>query len=129
VIEVYEGLNEIIRLLAVSVEILGYSDGSPNSCIPLSVTFSRSHATEPVPVVVDTENDHYQLLDVGWEGLQRVYSCFVHIDIKDGKVWIQRNMTEVDLGVALVELGVPKEDIILGLHPAYKRPYTGYGVA
>jgi XisI protein len=53
----------------------------------------------------------------------------VHIDIKDGKVWIQRNMTEVDLGLALVELGIPKEDIVLGLHPAYKRPYTGYGVA
>jgi XisI protein len=80
-------------------------------------------------MVIDTENDHYQLLDVGWEGLKRVYNCFIHIDIKDNKVWIQRNMTEVDLGVALVELGVPKEDIILGLHPAYKRPYTGYGVA
>jgi hypothetical protein len=80
-------------------------------------------------VVVDTENDHYQILDVGWDGLKRVYNCFVHIDIKDGKVWIQRNMTEVDLGLALVELGIPKEDIVLGLHSAYNRPYTGYGVA
>ncbi|PZO37604.1 MAG: hypothetical protein DCF17_15660 [Shackletoniella antarctica] len=26
-------------------------------------------------------------------------------------------------------MGVPKEDIVLGLHPVYKRPYTGYGVA
>jgi XisI protein len=64
-------------------------------------------------VVMDTENDHYQLLDVGWEGLKRVYSCFVHIDIKDDNVWIQRNMTEVELG----------------LHPAYNRLCTGYGVA
>jgi hypothetical protein len=80
-------------------------------------------------IVADTENDHYQILDVGWDELKRVYNCFVHIDIKDGKVWIQRNMTEVDLGLALVELGIPKEDIVLGLHPAYKRPYTGYGVA
>ncbi|HEY9634248.1 MAG TPA: element excision factor XisI family protein [Coleofasciculaceae cyanobacterium] len=24
---------------------------------------------------------------------------------------------------------MPKEDIVLGLHPPYKRPYTGYGVA
>ncbi|NEO03241.1 MAG: XisI protein, partial [Moorea sp. SIO3I7] len=29
----------------------------------------------------------------------------------------------------LVEMGIPKDDIILGLHPSYKRPYTGYGVA
>jgi XisI protein len=51
------------------------------------------------------------------------------MDIKDGKIWIQRNMTEADLAQELVEMGVPKEDIVLGLHPAYKRPYTGYGVA
>ena len=38
-------------------------------------------------------------------------------------------MTEADLGQYLVEMGIPKEDIIIGLHPIYKRPYTGYGVA
>jgi len=38
-------------------------------------------------------------------------------------------MTEADLAQELVELGVPKEDIVLGLQPLYKRPYTGYGVA
>ena len=80
-------------------------------------------------LIFDTENDHYQLLDIGWDGLKRVYNCFIHLDIKDGKVWIQRNMTEADLAQDLVEMGIPKEDIILGLHPSYKRPYTGYRVA
>ncbi|OKH33474.1 XisI protein [[Phormidium ambiguum] IAM M-71] len=80
-------------------------------------------------LVFDRENDHYQVLDVGWNGLKRVYNCFIHIDIKDGKIWIQRNMTEADLAQELVEMGVPKKDIVLGLHPPYKRPYTGYGVA
>jgi hypothetical protein len=79
-------------------------------------------------LIFDTEHDRYQLLDIGWEDLKRVYNCFIHIDIKDGKIWIQRNMTEADLAQELVEMGVPKEDIVLGLHPAYKRPYTGYGV-
>jgi hypothetical protein len=83
VIEVYEGLNEIIRLLAVSVEILGYSDGSPNSCIPLSVTFSRSHATEPVPVLqtccknplTQEDNFYCQVLKVL---LRKVFKMFVN---------------------------------------------------
>ena len=79
-------------------------------------------------IVFDTEHDHYQLLDIGWEDMDRIYSCFIHIDIKDEKIWIQRNMTEADLAQELVEIGIPKEDIILGLHPAYKRPYTGYGM-
>ncbi|MEG3845258.1 XisI protein [Microcoleus sp. herbarium14] len=80
-------------------------------------------------LVFDREQDHYQILDVGWEGYKRIYNCFIHLDIKGGKIWIQRNMTEADLGQELVEMGVPKEDIVLGLHPPYKRPYTGYGVA
>jgi XisI protein len=80
-------------------------------------------------LIFDTEHDRYQLLDVGWEELKRVYNCFIQMDIKDGKIWIQRNMTEADLAQELVEMGVPKEDIVLGLHPAYKRPYTGYGIA
>ncbi len=79
-------------------------------------------------LVFDIEHDHYQLLDIGWEDLKRIYSCFIHIDIKDGKIWIQRNMTEADLAEELMEMGVAREDIVLGLHPPYKRPLTGYGV-
>jgi hypothetical protein len=52
-----------------------------------------------------------------------------HASSEHGKIWIQRNMTEADLAQELVEMGVPKEDIVLGLHPHYKRPLTGYGVA
>jgi hypothetical protein len=80
-------------------------------------------------LIFDAEHDHYQLLDIGWQGLKRVYNCFIHLDIKDGKIWIQRNMTEMDIARELVEMGIPKEDIVLGLHPPYKRPHTGYGVA
>jgi XisI protein len=92
------------------------------------------HATADDPeiecqLVFDTEGDHYQIVDVGWQGLKRIYACYIHLDIKDGKIWIQHNMTEADLGEELVAKGVPRSDIILGLHPPYKRPYTKYGVA
>jgi XisI protein len=77
----------------------------------------------------ETLRERYQLLDIGWEEFRRVYNCFIHLDIKDGKIWIQRNMTEADLAQELVEMGVLKEDIVLGLQPLYKRPYTGYAVS
>ena len=80
-------------------------------------------------IICDTENDHYQALDVGWQGMNRIYACYIHIDIRDGKIWIQQNMTEADLGQELVERGVPPTDIILGMQPPYKRAYTQYGVA
>jgi hypothetical protein len=100
----------------------------------LLTAHASSEQNNPEPeiecqLIFDTEHDHYQLLDVGWEELKRVYNCFIHLDIKEGKIWIQRNMTEADLAQELVERGVPKEDIVLGLHPSYKRPLTGYGVA
>jgi hypothetical protein len=80
-------------------------------------------------LVFDTEHDHYQVLELGWQGLNRIYACYMHLDIKDGKIWIQQNMTEADIGQELTQKGVPASEIILGLHPPYKRPYTNYGVA
>jgi hypothetical protein len=80
-------------------------------------------------LVLDPQRDRYLLIDLGWQDIKRVYACVIHLDIREEKVWIQRNMTEMDIATALVNLGIPKEDIVLGLHPAYKRSYTGYGAA
>ena len=76
----------------------------------------------------DSVRDRYLLMRVGWDGLNRVYHSMLHFDIKDGKVWLQQNTTDIDVGVELMELGVAKEDIVLGLHPPYKRFYAGYGM-
>ena len=82
-----------------------------------------------VQLLMDPVRDHYQWMNVGWKGMRRVYSCFVHIDIKDEKIWLQQNWTEEDPAADLVKMGVLPEDIVLGLQPPYKRPYTDYGVA
>jgi hypothetical protein len=47
---------------------------------------------------------------------------------KDGKIWIQWNSTEVDIGQELVELGVPKKDIVVGFQPLYMRQMTEYAI-
>jgi hypothetical protein len=52
----------------------------------------------------------------------------MHIDIKNGKIWIQHHGTEVGDANELVELGVPKEDIVLAYHAPYQRQYTGFAV-
>ena len=38
-----------------------------------------------VQLILDSERDHYQWMNVGWEHLNRVYRCVMHFDIKDGK--------------------------------------------
>jgi XisI protein len=79
--------------------------------------------------VFDTQQDHYQVVNVGWDGHRRVYGCVLHLDIKDGKIWVQQNMTEMHIAHELVEMGVQKGDIILGFQAVYVREYTGFGVA
>lgn len=88
-----------------------------------------SHKELEVQLIFDTERDHYQWMNIGWENLARIYRCVIHFDIKDGKIWLQQNLTDRNPAEDLVEMGVPKEDIVLGLQAPYKRQYTGYGVA
>ena len=38
--------------------------------------------------VFDRANDHYLLMNVGWDE-RRVHGCLVHIDIIGDKLWIQ----------------------------------------
>ena len=79
-------------------------------------------------LIFDTEGDHYQLVYAGWKNRRRRYGCVLHVDIKDGKIWIQHDGTEIGIANELVKLGVPKEDIVLAFHEPFVRPYTGFAV-
>ncbi|WP_333195901.1 element excision factor XisI family protein [Microcoleus sp. S28C3] len=57
------------------------------------------------------------------------YGCVVHVDIKDGKIWIQRDLTEAGIANELVELGVPKTEIVLQFRTPYVRQFTDFSVA
>jgi hypothetical protein len=82
-----------------------------------------------VQTVFDTKHDHYQLLRVGWREAKRDFGCVLHLDIKQGKIWIQHDGTEIGIANQLVELGVPKEDIVLAFHEPEVRQFTDFGVA
>ncbi len=80
--------------------------------------------------VFDSEQDHYLIVTTGWEGKsKRVYFNLVHLDIINGKVWIQYDGTEDGVGYALEAAGIPKEDIVPAFHPESVRVHTGYAVA
>ena len=80
-----------------------------------------------VQTLFDSEQDHYQLLYVGRRGNKRSFGCILHLDIKGGKIWIQHDGTEVGIANQLVELGVPKQDIVLAFHEPEIRQYTDFG--
>jgi hypothetical protein len=74
----------------------------------------------------DLQQDRYQLVNVGWENRHRIYGCLIHIDIKDEKIWIQYDGTEIGVANELVDLGVPKHDIVLAFHSPFMRQLTEF---
>lgn len=80
-------------------------------------------------VAFDEERDHYMLLRVGWSPRGRVQGNTLYVRLKDGKFWIEEDWTEEGIATALLEAGVPKEDIVLAFHPPEMRPYTEFAVA
>ncbi|WP_439626203.1 XisI protein [Gemmata sp.] len=79
-------------------------------------------------VVFDPALDHFELVYSGWDGHRRVHGVPFHLDIIDGKVWIQYDGTDRPIAEELVRAGIPKDDIVLAERPADLRPFTGYGV-
>lgn len=103
------------------------------ACIQAVIERHASHRPAygdvELQTIYDTERHHYQLVHAGWNKNQRKYGCLMHFDIIDGKIWIQHDGTEIGVANELVELGVPKTDIVLAYQPPYKRPYTEFAVA
>jgi hypothetical protein len=87
-----------------------------------------AHGELQAETVFDRKSDRYMLMVVGWEKGKRVHGCLVHVDIIDGKIWIQRDGTEEGFAVELVRAGIPKQEIVLAFHPPHRRPYTEYAV-
>jgi XisI protein len=91
-------------------------------------SYRPSNGQIQTEVVIDPERDHYEVIHVGWDGVRRVHGSVVHIDIINGKVWIQYNGTRHAVAEELMAAGIPREAIVLGFHPPDVRRYTDFAV-
>ncbi len=81
-------------------------------------------------LVFDDERGHYYLMDIGWDDMERIHTCLLHLDVKkDGKVWIHKDFVEAGIATELMDAGIPKKDIVLAFHAPFKRPFTEFAVA
>lgn len=81
-----------------------------------------------VDTIFDPKQGHYLLLHMGWHHKRWVHHPVIHLAIRDQKILIFRNDTEHELGLVLIEKGVPKTDIVIGFYPPDMRQYTDYAV-
>jgi XisI protein len=80
-------------------------------------------------LIIDSERDHYLLLKVGWEGDRRINYAVFQFDIKDDKIWIQENTTDVEIDKDLEEMGITKKEIVVGFHHPSMREYSDFAAA
>jgi hypothetical protein len=88
-----------------------------------------AHGDLRCEALFDREHDRYALVTLGWNAGKRVHFVLVHIDIVDGKVWIERDNTEDGVANELVQAGIPKGHIVLGFRSPEARKLTEYAVA
>ena len=69
------------------------------------------------------------MVHVGWKDANtRIYGCILHVDIIDGKIWVQHDDTEDAIAEQLVAKGVPKQDIVLADHAPHLRQYKEFAI-
>jgi hypothetical protein len=78
----------------------------------------------------DEEHGQYLLFTDGWQGEKREYGCFMHLDVKpDGKIWLRRDGTDLDIGQQLLDEGVAKSELVLAFHSPKMRELSDFAVS
>lgn len=88
-----------------------------------------SQETIETLLVFDEERESYQLMYIGWNRHMRTHGALLHLRLRNGKIWIEYDGTEEGVAQALLDAGVPKEDIVLAFHAEWKRKLTDFAVA
>lgn len=79
-------------------------------------------------VIIDDQNGHYQILEIGWKNKRRIHGTIVHIDLHDDKVWVEHDGTNLEIVQDLLDAGIPSHHLVLGFHPPYHRKFTEFAV-
>lgn len=77
----------------------------------------------------DDARDEYLVYNIGWQKDKRVQYITLFARLHNGKIWIEEDGTEEGLANLLVEVGVPKEDIVLAFISPIMRSYSDYAAA
>ena len=83
------------------------------------------------PYIIKDENaGHFLLYLDGWQNNRRIYGCSTHIQVDDfGKVHLNLDNTDLEIGQKLLDGGVAKSDLVLAFIAPKRRADAGYAIA
>jgi hypothetical protein len=80
-------------------------------------------------LMFDRQRDSYAITAIGFDGPRRVHRFVIHLEIINGKVWLQADNTDLVIAHDLERAGLSKNEIVLGFQEPKVRPYTEYAAA
>ncbi len=110
-------------------DILKYEDTIKSILQDYIQDVQKSNIDDEAYLVTDDISKHYLLYHNTWRNSSRIYGCILHIRIKNNKVYVEYDGTDIGFADVFAEGGIPKQDIVLAFHAPAKRPYTGFAVA
>lgn len=98
------------------------------------ITLAQTHrpsSTDEVSdrLAFDDIHNHYLWFRFGWDARKLVQHIIIYISIKNDKVWVEQDNTDLCIVDRLLAAGIPKEDIVLGFHHPSKRSLTEFATA
>ena len=82
-----------------------------------------------VQLLLNQQQADYQVWYLGWDGDDRIHHCLIHVRLKNSKIWVENDDTEVGIANELIEQGVPQQEIVLAYHAPYLRHFSEFAVS
>lgn len=82
-----------------------------------------------VLAVCDEQNDTYAIVNVGWDGNERMDMTSVLMRIVNEKIWVEKDKTMYGFVDELLDAGISHSDIVLAFQPPQMRQYTPFAIA
>lgn len=98
-------------------------------CLRQFVGIRYAHGDIENETVFDEESARYLVVSQGWMGGKRTHGCLVHVEIRGGLIWVQRDRTEDGVAGELVAAGIPKSRIVLGFRDPEARRLGEFAAA
>lgn len=72
-----------------------------------------SHGQIRLDTVFDEQQDHYALMQAGWDRGMRVRGNLIYITLHNGKIYVEYDGIEHGLVDEFIRRGIPRENIVL----------------
>lgn len=80
-------------------------------------------------LIIGSTSQDFMLLEMGWQNKRYQHHILFHIELKDEKIWVHQDNTDVGIAYEIEAAGIARDKIVLGFVPPYAQGVQGFAVA